>query len=896
MTVSVPGSLTYSYAGNGSTTAFSYPVKFLENADLVVVLEDEDGEQTVQTITTHYSVSGAGNSGGGTVTMVTAPATGETVHIYRSTAKKQVVDLTDNSRNPAQSVEDQLDRFAMAEQDINNVLGRAWLSKVGEAGGQIASGAAGETLVFDADGNVVPGADQSEIEAAQGYAEASAASATAAAASASAADATLDAVIQRDLGDFADDAAADAYATSEGITKIAGTKYFNTTSDILKRWDGSAWLAFDGMSQATYDPSGVGANAFDAGNHSFLQEDSGAVARSVQDKLWDIPSLKDFAAVGDGVNDDTDALQAALNSNRVVFAPRGLYRITRPLVIDPVRNRNAGFISWNVPSRYPDTSQSGGPTWSGDDEVIIQYDGPDSADMTSTSATSVAIGTGSKSFTTDTGKAYQAGDNIRITSDADPTVNWMHGAVTSYDSGTGALVVDVTSTGGSGTLSDWTLKVWTAVLAASPDAISIEPASSFANTIWGLELQNIIFDANDKADFGLYGVRVQALTGRNVVAINAREAGVCLNGTYSGHLIGVHCYLNWNRGFELGGSDQRWGWSTNDKINAFYLYDLRANANGRDQTFRQSDADLCQRGCGVFWGPHRGAAIYGVVSENNYGANIVFAPSGVGNRIQSIYTELGCKYAPDGAGSDAISQGHATDQLGIIFIGPSDGSGHGNGVFGSTLASDKIWLTGTTPSASRPETGFTIADFPLISGIIADWANYKIINCAAEATVSGTAPTGAITTIGGIQFAAGSQARLSAYAEGTFTPTLEGLSTAGTGWTYSVQSAAYTRIGRHVFVTGRIVLSAKSGDASGQIVLAGLPYTVRSGNNYQSAVSLRITSLTTSVVSVAGVCFNNNTRIGLNRRTVAGGSDGSMVLADLSDTTSIEFSAHYVAS
>lgn len=248
MTVSVPGSLTYSYAGNGSTTAFSYPVKFLENADLVVVLEDEDGEQTVQTITTHYSVSGAGNSGGGTVTMVTAPATGETVHIYRDTAAKQVVDLTDNSRNPAQSVEDQLDRFAMAEQDINNVLGRAWLSKVGEAGGQIASGAAGETLVFDADGNVVPGADQSEIEAAQGYAEASAASATAAAASASAADATLDAVIQRDLGDFADDAAADAYATSEGITKIAGTKYFNTTSDILKRWDGSAWLAFDAAS------------------------------------------------------------------------------------------------------------------------------------------------------------------------------------------------------------------------------------------------------------------------------------------------------------------------------------------------------------------------------------------------------------------------------------------------------------------------------------------------------------------------------------------------------------------------------------------------------------------------------------------------------------------------
>jgi hypothetical protein len=44
-----------------------------------------------------------------------------------------------------------------------------------------------------------------------------------------------------------------------------------------------------------------------------------------------------LAARGDGVRDDSDALQAALKAcppGEVVFLPRGTYRITRPLVID----------------------------------------------------------------------------------------------------------------------------------------------------------------------------------------------------------------------------------------------------------------------------------------------------------------------------------------------------------------------------------------------------------------------------------------------------------------------------------------------------------------------------------------------------------------------------------
>ncbi len=73
-----------------------------------------------------------------------------------------------------------------------------------------------------------------------------------------------------------------------------------------------------------------------------------------------------------------------------------------------------------------------------------------------TSTTSLAVGTGSKSFTTQTAKAFLVGAFVQAFSQADHA-NYMYGTVTSYNAGTGALVLNVTATGGSGTLADWLL-------------------------------------------------------------------------------------------------------------------------------------------------------------------------------------------------------------------------------------------------------------------------------------------------------------------------------------------------------------------------------------------------------------------------------------------------------
>lgn len=79
------------------------------------------------------------------------------------------------------------------------------------------------------------------------------------------------------------------------------------------------------------------------------------------------------------------------------------------------------------------------------------------ARLAGSSVTSNAIGTGSKAFTTQSGKFFDPGTRLLISSDANPATNTMFGIVTAY-SGT-ALTVNVTAFTGAGTYGDWTLRV-----------------------------------------------------------------------------------------------------------------------------------------------------------------------------------------------------------------------------------------------------------------------------------------------------------------------------------------------------------------------------------------------------------------------------------------------------
>ena len=72
------------------------------------------------------------------------------------------------------------------------------------------------------------------------------------------------------------------------------------------------------------------------------------------------------------------------------------------------------------------------------------------------STTSLTIANGTQSLTVGTGLAYTPTQDIAIVYDAN---NHMHATVTSYNSGTGAMVVDVQGKTGSGTYAVWTVNV-----------------------------------------------------------------------------------------------------------------------------------------------------------------------------------------------------------------------------------------------------------------------------------------------------------------------------------------------------------------------------------------------------------------------------------------------------
>jgi polygalacturonase len=54
---------------------------------------------------------------------------------------------------------------------------------------------------------------------------------------------------------------------------------------------------------------------------NFTQAGSGATQRTVESKLQEVVSVKDFGAVGDGIANDAPKIQAAINTGKSVFLP-----------------------------------------------------------------------------------------------------------------------------------------------------------------------------------------------------------------------------------------------------------------------------------------------------------------------------------------------------------------------------------------------------------------------------------------------------------------------------------------------------------------------------------------------------------------------------------------------
>ena len=107
--------------GNASTTNFAYQFRILEDTDLLVIIRtNSTGAETTKTLSTHYTVAGAGDASGGSITFTSGnvPASGETVVIRRNVPQTQAIDYIANDPFPAETHEEGLDRGTMVAQQV----------------------------------------------------------------------------------------------------------------------------------------------------------------------------------------------------------------------------------------------------------------------------------------------------------------------------------------------------------------------------------------------------------------------------------------------------------------------------------------------------------------------------------------------------------------------------------------------------------------------------------------------------------------------------------------------------------------------------------------------------------------------------------------------------------
>lgn len=125
MTVASETNRSGPYHGNGVTTSFEYKFKIVDASHLNVVLRDNSANERTLVLNTDYTVSGVGDELGGEISTTVAPATGEDLTILRNVPFVQETDLENQGAYYAETVEDAFDLLTMQTQQLKEKLDRA---------------------------------------------------------------------------------------------------------------------------------------------------------------------------------------------------------------------------------------------------------------------------------------------------------------------------------------------------------------------------------------------------------------------------------------------------------------------------------------------------------------------------------------------------------------------------------------------------------------------------------------------------------------------------------------------------------------------------------------------------------------------------------------------------
>ena len=154
------------------------------------------------------------------------------------------------------------------------------------------------------------------------------------------------------------------------------------------------------------------------------------------------------------------------------------------------------------------TTQAGIATTKAGEAAASAASAVNSPGAQATSTTSMTIGTGSKSFTlAQTGKNFVVGQFVAISRTSDPANVWMTGAVTAFNSGTGAMTVSVAVRNGSGTFSDWTVSQSAPLLSQAPASTGaiLRTCATLSTPEWLAADGSAYLQSSYPALFGLIG-------------------------------------------------------------------------------------------------------------------------------------------------------------------------------------------------------------------------------------------------------------------------------------------------------------------------------------------------------------------------------------------------------
>ncbi len=121
-TISTETSRMALQSGNDSSTTFTFDFPITDTSDMAVYIRTTStGVEVLQAETTDYALSATNNdySSGGTVTFVTAPATGESVLLIRDTPMTQDTTLSDTGVLRLAALEDAFDKLTKLVQENN---------------------------------------------------------------------------------------------------------------------------------------------------------------------------------------------------------------------------------------------------------------------------------------------------------------------------------------------------------------------------------------------------------------------------------------------------------------------------------------------------------------------------------------------------------------------------------------------------------------------------------------------------------------------------------------------------------------------------------------------------------------------------------------------------------